>query len=274
MERHEDSIVYSVRSRRSGGLSIGINLFPDRKLCDFDCPYCEVFPFRGGESFSLARMTAELASYLDVRLPIEFPGERPRDIAFSGNGEPMLSPFFGAALAAALSIRAERRLESTKLVVITNATRLGDATLGPLLSRSVNVDGVEVWAKLDAGSNERFRLVNRSQLSFDGILDGIKRFARNAPVTIQTMVARIAGRGFDERETLAYIRRLIDLRDGGARLSGIQLYGKARPTVDPSVDSVPDTELLGLARKVSAALPEIAVSVFGSQGRIDSGGQT
>lgn len=33
--------VYPVISRRSGGLSVGINLNPD-KVCNFDCVYCEV----------------------------------------------------------------------------------------------------------------------------------------------------------------------------------------------------------------------------------------
>ena len=35
------TFVYPVISRRSRGLSIGINLNPD-KVCNFDCIYCEV----------------------------------------------------------------------------------------------------------------------------------------------------------------------------------------------------------------------------------------
>ncbi|MFM7555101.1 MAG: hypothetical protein ACKPAH_07370, partial [Verrucomicrobiota bacterium] len=33
--------VYPVVSRRSRGLSIGVNLNPDKR-CNFDCVYCEV----------------------------------------------------------------------------------------------------------------------------------------------------------------------------------------------------------------------------------------
>ena len=33
--------VYAVVSRRARGLSIGVNLNPD-KVCNFDCPYCQV----------------------------------------------------------------------------------------------------------------------------------------------------------------------------------------------------------------------------------------
>ena len=44
--RHERSFeanrfVYPVLSRRAGGLSVGINLNPD-KICNFDCIYCQV----------------------------------------------------------------------------------------------------------------------------------------------------------------------------------------------------------------------------------------
>src|SRR5574342_674071 len=37
----ENRYVYAVLSRRSGGVSIGVNLNPD-KVCNFDCIYCQV----------------------------------------------------------------------------------------------------------------------------------------------------------------------------------------------------------------------------------------
>ncbi len=37
----ENLYVYAVVSRRSKGISIGINLNPD-KICNFDCIYCQV----------------------------------------------------------------------------------------------------------------------------------------------------------------------------------------------------------------------------------------
>ena len=38
---HDNKFVYPVLSRRSKGISIGINLNPD-KICNFDCIYCQV----------------------------------------------------------------------------------------------------------------------------------------------------------------------------------------------------------------------------------------
>src|SRR4051812_43448652 len=40
---------YPVLSRRSGGVSIGVNLNQD-KLCNFDCPYCQVDRTRPGKA--------------------------------------------------------------------------------------------------------------------------------------------------------------------------------------------------------------------------------
>ncbi|HNC96138.1 MAG TPA: radical SAM protein, partial [Myxococcota bacterium] len=37
----DNRYIYAVVSRRARGLSIGINLNPD-KVCNFDCPYCQV----------------------------------------------------------------------------------------------------------------------------------------------------------------------------------------------------------------------------------------
>ena len=37
----DNRFVYAVVSRRSGGVSIGVNLNPD-KYCNFDCVYCQV----------------------------------------------------------------------------------------------------------------------------------------------------------------------------------------------------------------------------------------
>ena len=46
---HSNKYIYAVVSRRSKGLSIGINLNID-KICNFDCPYCQVDrSIKGGE---------------------------------------------------------------------------------------------------------------------------------------------------------------------------------------------------------------------------------
>src|SRR5437763_12250000 len=92
--------VYAVVSRRSKGVSVGINLNPD-KLCNFDCVYCQVDRTVPGATdlVDLDRLRDELHDMLDdVTSGRLFDTERFRgtpaaltrlnDIAFAGDGEP------------------------------------------------------------------------------------------------------------------------------------------------------------------------------------------
>src|SRR4051812_11850076 len=127
--------VYPVISRRSRGLSIGVNLNPD-KACNFDCVYCSVDRTVPGaeREVDLEVLRRELGALLDLAAsgalfadgPLSAtpePLRRLNDVAFSGDGEPTAFARFGeAARIAAEEI--ERRALACKIVVITNATLL------------------------------------------------------------------------------------------------------------------------------------------------------
>src|SRR3954463_1899099 len=59
--------VYPVLSRRSGGISIGVNLNPD-KICNFDCIYCQVDRRSQSETrfVETAALVEELRNTLDL----------------------------------------------------------------------------------------------------------------------------------------------------------------------------------------------------------------
>src|SRR5438045_97658 len=97
---YENRYVYPVLSRRSKGISVGVNLNPD-KICNFDCVYCQVD--RRSEAETRFVETDQLLAEIDHMLALvasgalfdddEFqsvPPDRRRlnDIAFSGDGEP------------------------------------------------------------------------------------------------------------------------------------------------------------------------------------------
>src|SRR5215468_1463371 len=106
----ENRYVYAVVSRRSGGVSIGINLNPD-KACNFDCIYCQVDRTTppAVREVELPRLAEELDAVLTAErdgtlydappfaaLPAGRRGVR--DIAFSGDGEPTTYPRFEEAV--------------------------------------------------------------------------------------------------------------------------------------------------------------------------------
>src|SRR5436853_7152054 len=96
----ENLYVYAVVSRRSKGVSIGLNLNPD-KICNFDCVYCQVDRKTSPivRNVDTPRLLAELEDMLDSiqngdlfkleRFQNTPPAlRRLNDIAFSGDGEP------------------------------------------------------------------------------------------------------------------------------------------------------------------------------------------
>lgn len=255
--REHGAIVYPVYSRRSGGLSLGINLFPDKKVCSFDCPYCEVFPFETDIRFSLELMEEALresAAYLRSRnIPI-------RDICFSGNGEPTMSPHFPAALDRAALIRDELA-DDAKLVVISNGTSLSEKDSFEYLEASCSGRmNLDLWLKIDAGSEAWYRTIGRSAFPFDSLLHHIKEFAAKAPFTIQTMLCRIGGHAPSAGEASSWIRLIIELAGIAQKARGIravQLYGKARPAPeDPYAEALPEQFLQARAASLGSALAD------------------
>jgi wyosine [tRNA(Phe)-imidazoG37] synthetase (radical SAM superfamily) len=265
------SLVYAVRSRRSGGLSVGVNLFPAGKVCSFDCPYCEVFssPTAAPEPISIPRLEAELADFLDRERAAEWAGEGVRDICFSGDGEPALSPSLGAAIEACARARRERPglLGGAKLVLITNSTGFLDRGVAAMLERAVDESGLEIWAKLDAGSEGLFRLMSGTALSLSRVAEGILSFASRRPVAIQTMLCEVRGRvpSLEDARDLGDL--LASLVSRGARITEVQAYTFARPTPGGGCSALPDERLSELAGELAArsALP---VRAFGSRGAV------
>jgi histidinol dehydrogenase len=238
-EREKGVIVYPVYSRRSEGLSVGINLFPDRKCCSFDCPYCEVFPFSTNAVFSVEQMESDLRDAVAVAFERGIPV---KDICFSGNGEPSLSPFFPSALEKAGRVRAEIA-PNAELVLITNGTGLLDDRVFSLLRDAALSYPLNIWLKIDAGTPQWYQKMNRSEIPFENIITKIKQFAAYAPVTVQTMVCAVDGEGPSPDEARAWERLILELAAtvGNGGIRKVQIYGKARPSPEGA--------------KISAALP-------------------
>jgi histidinol dehydrogenase len=233
-EREKGLIIYPVFSRRSKGLSIGINLFPSEKCCQFDCPYCEIFPFKSSAVFSLRQMETELRRVIEG-----VKNESIMDICFSGNGEPTLSNLFQKALNRAARLRDELA-PNARLVLITNGGSLTDAKTFFLLKDAVNDKrALNIWLKVDAGTPEWHEKINRSWVSFDQLIPKIKSFISYAPVTLQTMLCSINGANPPEQEARSWEDLIVELAHSG-KIIGVQIYGKARSAPeDPKTGQLP-----------------------------------
>jgi len=276
--RETGRILYPVFSRRAGGLSLGVNLFPDAKRCSFDCPYCEVFPFEGTRPFKVADLVSALDAFAedwtDELGPV-------RDISLSGNGEPSLSPFLEPVLeACALARRAHPlALGGAKLVIITNSTGFTRPAVCGILDRYVREEGLEVWAKLDAGGEARFRAMSGTNLDFAAIVAGIRAFAARTPLVIQTMLCELDGEAPTTDDLDDYARLLSGILADGGRITQIHLYTQARPAPAGRTGALDNASLLAAAGRIVAALrpaaPELVLRVFGQTGELaPPGGDT
>jgi histidinol dehydrogenase len=294
-------MVYPVYSRRSGGLSVGINLFPGAKVCSFDCPYCEVFPFKTDIVFSLKTMEDALGRILGEAADR---GSPVREICFSGNGEPTMSPHFPEALEAAVRIR-DALVPAAAVVLITNGTGLLEARTFDLLCRAaLGPAALEIWLKLDAGTEAWYARIDRSPLPFPPLRDKIKEFAAAAPYIIQTMVCAVAGSPPPEEEAWAWESLVLDLaalnksRPGGSSagpgsagvpggadipagkaagraadnrreqpgLRKVQIYGKARSSpLDPLTEALPVSFLEARAASLKKALAAAGLRTPGGE---------
>jgi len=267
--------VYPVLSRRSKGLSIGVNLNID-KACNFDCVYCQVDrsspPPR--KDVDLTQVRTELdwmlgwAASGEIWRDPQFAATPPamrriNDIAFSGDGEPTTYPRFGEAAAIAAQLKAEHGLSTVKIAVLSNATTFHSPRVRAALDFLANNDG-EVWAKLDAGTQDYFRLIDRSSVPLRLVLDNILAVGRAQQIVIQSLLAKLSGEAMPAAQFEAYCERLAELVEAGCRIRLVQLYTTARRPAETFVSPLGDDELRMLAARLRRRLPHTPCEIYGA----------
>jgi wyosine [tRNA(Phe)-imidazoG37] synthetase (radical SAM superfamily) len=260
--RYQDFLyVYPVISRRSRGLSIGVNLNPDKR-CNFDCVYCEVDRLTPPRTtvVDIAVVKSELeflvrhAQAGGLAMEPKF-SEAPalsrvvRDIAFSGDGEPTMVPNFDECVRAVVDVRRALGLNDSKIVLITDAAGLDKASVHRGLELMDHNNG-EIWAKLDAGSPEYFRTVNRTPIFFDRILKNLRLAAQARPIVIQTLFLKVRGEPMSAAELELYCGRLNDIVAAGGRIKEVHAYTVARPTPEAWATRLEPAELYAITDAV------------------------
>ena len=266
--------VYPVLSRRSAGISIGVNLNPD-KVCNFDCIYCQV----DRRSQSETRFVEMAALVDELRTTLEFVASgsiyetdkfrdvpshlrRLNDIAFSGDGEPTTYKNFDEIIAACAAVKrdgalriADRGLGNNqsqseirnpkseiKMVLITNASMFHR----PHVVRGLEIldrNQGEIWAKLDAGTDAYYHLIERTPIPFRQILENITAAAQVRPIVIQSLFMRVAGEPPSYDELNAFCDRLNEITAAGGKLTLVQIYTVARRPAESHVSPLSNAEV-------------------------------
>ncbi len=167
----QPGIIYGPILSRRLGRSLGINLLPaNRKVCSFDCIYCQ---YGYTHELLLNPNRSMLPSASDVFAAVEHALKKPRSIdylTFSGNGEPTIHPDFPEIVRGVKEIKSKLHPDA-KLAILSNSSRVTDPEIAAAL-RLLDAP----MMKLDAGDEDTFRAINHpvSSVKISDIVTGLK----------------------------------------------------------------------------------------------------
>ncbi len=169
-----------VLSRRFGK-SIGIDLSPEKKQCNFDCLYCEV-----GKGNTVSNMTnppkvekviKELSEFLKI-------SGYPDVITITASGEPTLYPYLEELIKEINRIK-----KQSKTLILSNGSTINRPEIRKALK---NLDIVKL--SLDAADQTTFRKINKIHkgIHIDEIVKGIKTFREefDGQIIIEVLLVR------------------------------------------------------------------------------------
>ncbi len=243
LELQSGCIYGPVLSRRLKS-SLGLNVLPrGYKLCSFNCIYCQygltkaekhtIYPLREKNFPSVAEVKEALVEALKT-------AEREiLYITFSGNGEATLHPQFPELVDMLIEVR-DKHYPSAKTAILSNSTTIDKPEIRAALFR---LDTPIM--KLDAGSEELFKKINRpaAGVDYDTVVKGLAEL--NHPgLIIQALI--MGGSYFnamdDNIEKWAGLVKRINP-------SEVHIYSLDRPPALKNVLQVPKQELEKIAQK-------------------------
>lgn len=232
----ENNIIFGPVISRRFGVSLGIDLSPSLKQCNFDCLYCELAPgatvSSQTQTIEVSKIIEELKKHLDDKIDV---------ITITANGEPTLYPHLDTLVDAikALHVRAE-------LLILTNSATLNNPQTYQTL---LKFDQVKL--SLDAVSKEVFTKIDRPHVSIDikDIVLHVKKFSHE-----------FQGKLFIE---ILFVAGLNDTPDEIKKLNDVLLHVKCeridigtidRPPAYP-VEALSYEELMDIATQFDSQLP-------------------
>ena len=154
-----------IPSRRFG-ISLGVDLSPQQKICNFDCLYCELPPAKKVDKQNnpakvediISDVKEALKKYKDVEV-----------ITITANGEPTLYPYLSELIDEINLIK-----DNKKSLILSNGSTIYKKIIQNTLKK---LDIVKL--SLDCVSNEAFKKLDRPiEIDTKKIIDGMIEFRR------------------------------------------------------------------------------------------------
>lgn len=228
-----------MKSRRFGK-SLGVNLLPGaKKICSFDCLYCQYSAaetHRSSDFPSLEQIEKEVAAFFSTAKS----GDISYDwITIAGNGEPTLYPQFEEAVKILMGLR-DQYLYAVPIGILSNASTCHR----PEIQRSLlKLDGR--FMKLDAGCQRTFEALNQP-VSREAWTCMIRGLSEIKPIVLQSMfvTGRVDNTSADEiNEWIKIVQHI--------QPQGVQIYTLDRSPQHPEVLPAAKETLENIARRLT-----------------------
>jgi len=210
-----------INSRRFGS-SLGIDLSPALKQCNFDCLYCELAPALTVDAqknvVSVDKIIGELKEHLDEKIDV---------ITITANGEPTLYPHLDELIDAINQIK-----NNTQTLILTNSAMLVDEKV---FNSLLKLDQVKL--SLDAISDDIFKKIDRphKDIKVDEVVKKVQQFSK-----------AFKGKLFIE---ILFVQGLNDTREEIAKLNHALLGIKASRIDLGTIDRPPAYNVSGISYK-------------------------
>jgi len=175
------SIIFGPVQSRRFGKSLGIDLSPEKKQCNFDCLYCELEPAKTVTAYEhvipVDQVMSALKQALDRHRSIDF-------ITLTANGEPTLYPDLSELIDAIDEVKGKSRT-----LILSNGSTIGEPAVQDALAKLGMVK-----LSLDCGTDRCLHRLDRAHhgISIDKIKKGMLTFRQrySGPLIIETLFVR------------------------------------------------------------------------------------
>ncbi|MFK5880867.1 MAG: radical SAM protein [Sulfurospirillum sp.] len=187
-----DIIFGPINSRRFGR-SLGIDLSPALKQCNFDCVYCEL---KGAKTVDQMRDIVSVRKVIDA-LKLALEKHKNIDvITITANGEPTLYPYLDELVDEINKIK-----QNHKLLILSNGANIVKKDVEDAL-RKIDI----VKLSLDCATKKCFKKIDRpyNSIDLDTIIKAMKSFSKSykGSLVIEVLVVKGINDKDDEFERL------------------------------------------------------------------------
>ncbi len=191
------NIIFGPIHSRRFGKSLGVDLSPGKKQCNFDCLYCELDPAKTMDSYddvvTVDQVTTALKAALAEHADVDF-------ITLTANGEPTLYPYLSELIDEINTFKS-----TTKTLILTNASTIDNEKVQKAL---LKLD--EVKLSLDCATQKCLKKLDRSHSGIDveNIKAGMLEFKSkySGPLVIEILIVKTLN---DSKEEIAKLNEYL-----------------------------------------------------------------